>query len=184
MTKLKGRNIIFILIIMALLIPEALVAKTNISKSPLRESWAPRIAIDFAGNLHVAWLELSTSTSGDIFYSRYDAITKTWSDPINLSNSGNIFSHSLWAHDIAADSSNRVYVVWVEKNSAKLRIWDGVWGPEILVNSGGWYYDSPRLEVSPEGDIFIIWWTEDGMIWSKARVGGEWEATRLLSPST
>lgn len=178
----KGKwSLFFVFIMMAFFMVAIAEAKINISRSPEIESWAPRLALDYAGNVHVIWLELYTSNQGDIFYSRYDAASKTWSQPINLSNSGNVFSQSLWAHDIAVDYYNRVYVVWVEKNVLKMRICEGAWGSEFVVHSGGWTYDSPRLAVSFDGDIYIIWWTEDGVIWAKSRVGGEWEAAQSIN---
>jgi len=154
----------------------------NVSRSPQWESWGPRIALDTAGNVHVVWLELYSSNSGDVFYSYYDAVTKNWSSPFNVSQSGEVYCYSFWATDIGVDASNRVYVVWVERNRAKLRIKDGVWGSETLVNSGGWPYDSPRIGVSTEGDVHIVWWTDEGIIWGRSRVGGVWEETRAISP--
>lgn len=157
---------------------------TNVSRSPQWESWAPRVAVDTRGNIHVVWLELYSAQSGDIYYSYFDYAARTWSSPINLSSSGNVFSESLWCADVATDAANRVYVVWIEGNIIKLRIKDGTWGGEFVVNSGGVNYESPRLGVSLEGDIYIIWWSHDGLVWSRARVGGLWEETKLISLSS
>ena len=182
LSRMKSAERLLVFLTLALLAIDGGQAQTNVSRSPQWESWGPRIAVDNAGHVHVVWLELYSSNSGDVFYSYYDAATRNWSSPFNLSQSGEVYTPSFWATDIAVDASKRVYVVWVERNRVKLRIKDGTWGSEILVNSGGLYYDSPRLGVSPEGDIHIVWWTDDGTIWAKARVGGVWEGTQAISP--
>ncbi|MCX7973672.1 MAG: PKD domain-containing protein, partial [Candidatus Aminicenantes bacterium] len=179
----KKRFSLIILLFCLLVGQEQLQAITNVSRSPQWPSWAPRIAVDFNGNVHVVWLELYSSTRGDIFYSFFDVTSRIWSVPFNVSSSGNVISESLWCADVATDSANRVYVTWIEGNRIKLKIKDGTWGGEFLVNSGGVAYESPRLGVSPEGDIFIIWWSHDGAVWSRARVGGVWEETRFISRS-
>jgi len=85
---------------------------------------------------------------------------------------------------IDVDASNRIYVVWVEGNVIKLRIFsDGNWNPPFTISSGGSNCDAPKVAVDLQGNIFAIWWTSDGIIWSKARVNGVWENIRLISES-
>lgn len=153
----------------------------NISLSPQWVSMAPRITVDAKNNLHVVWLEIYSSDSGDVFYTHYEASSQSWSSPINLSSSGRVYCESLYATSIASDAANRIYVAWVEDNQVKLRIFDGSWGSVFTVSSGGNDCDSPRIAVTPEGNIYLVWWSLDGIIWSRARVGGNWESTRILS---
>ena len=161
------------------------LAAINISNSPNRASWAPRIAVDSQGNMYAVWLEIysATSATGDIFYTKFDSAAQSWSAPANLSASGVAASYSYMACDIACDSSDRIYVVWAESNVIKLRILSGgTWGGSTLV-AGSSGSDHPRIAVSSDGDIFIIWWTTNGVVYSRARVAGTWEGTRTISRS-
>ncbi len=175
--------IVFLILISVFFSFEIAEAAKNISSSPQWTSMAPRIAVDAKGNLHVVWLEIYSVDKGDVFYSRYDAFSQTWSSPYNLSSSGRVYCESLYATAIAADALNRIYVVWVEDNEIKLRIFDGSWGSIFTVSTGRNDGDSPRIAVSPQGNIYIVWWTLDGLIWSRARVGGIWESVRILNES-
>jgi len=156
-------------------------AATNISSSPQWVSSSPRIAVDTKGNIHVTWLEIYAADQGDAFYARYDAASQNWSSPTKLSSSGRVYCDSLYAVAIATDAANRVYVVWVEDNQVKLRIFDGSWGSTFTVASGGNDCDGPRVAVTADGNIYLVWWSLDGVIWSRARVGGNWEGARVIS---
>ncbi|MGQ9470759.1 MAG: PKD domain-containing protein [Candidatus Aminicenantales bacterium] len=169
------------LICLFTLSPILVEGATNISLSPQWVSSSPRLAVDLKGNVHVAWLEIYSTDRGDVFYSQYDSFSQTWSSPLNLSSSSQVYCDSLYAVGIAVDSSNRVYVVWVENNQIKLRIKDGSWGEIYTVSSGGNDCDSPRIAVTPDGSIYITWWSLDGVIWSRARVSGNWESVRVIS---
>jgi len=153
----------------------------NISLSPQWVSMAPRITADSKNNLHVVWLEIYSSDSGDVFYTRFDAVSQSWSSPVNLSSSGRVYCESLYATSIASDVASRIYVSWVEDNQVKLRIFDGSWSSVFTVSAGGNDCDSPRIAVTPDGNIYLVWWSLDGIIWSRARVGGNWESIRILS---
>ncbi|MCP2520242.1 PKD domain-containing protein [Candidatus Aminicenantes bacterium AC-708-M15] len=156
----------------------------NISKSPQWESFYPRIAVGENENIHVVWLEIYSSERGDIFYASWDANNQKWSDPINLSNSGKAYSETYMSCDIDIDDFNRVYVVWVEKDVIKLRIFsDGKWGGISQIASNSLGIDCPRIAVSKEGDIFVVWYSLNGVVYSKARVDGVWEESRRLSTS-
>lgn len=181
---MKGQKLfIFISLTFAFSLANIVEAARNISLSPQWVSMAPRVAVDAKGNIHVVWLEIYSVDKGDVFYTRYDAFSQSWSSPLNLSNSGRVYCESLYATAIAADAANRVYVVWVEDNEVKLRIFDGSWGSIFTVSAGGNDSDCPRIAVTPEGNIYLVWWTLDGVIWSRARVGGNWESARILNES-
>ncbi len=89
-------------------------AAANVSRTPGVDSWAPRIAVDSAGNLHVVWAEYYSSTSGDAFYSKYDISTQEWSVPLNLSNSSLVNSPEYRPVGIDIDGANNVYVVYID----------------------------------------------------------------------
>jgi len=160
-----------------------LQAQTNISNSPNLASTSPRISVDSRGNVHAIWVEMTSGTTGDLYYSRGSKNLLSWTSPINLSQSNKVYCESLMMADIDVDSSDRVYVVWTEGNMIKLRIYaDNVWGGTIDVGSGS-SLDAPKISVSPEGDIFIVWWPFSGQVYCRARINGVWENSQLISDS-
>jgi PKD repeat protein len=169
--------------IAALILSSPVSGAVNISRSPNWMSWAPRIAVDSIGNIHVVWAEYYSDTRGDAFYAKYDILTQEWSTPLNLSGSSNVNSSELRSAGIDVDSLDNVYVVYQERGSVKLRIFSqGHWGQVIDVAGGFRGVDSPRVAVDSSGNIFISWWdTEVYAVYSRARVGGTWEGVRLVS---
>jgi len=157
-------------------------AAVNVSNSPTTSSVSPRVAVDSLGYVHVIWVELSSSSTGDLYYSRGNRDATQWTVPINLSQSNKVYCPSLMMAGIDVDACNRVYVVYVDGNQVKLRILaDGVWGSAIVLDDRQGV-DAPRVAVSPEGDIFAVWWAMSTYrVYSRARVGGTWESVRELS---
>ncbi len=154
---------------------------TNISKSPDRQSWAPRITLDSQDNIYVIWIEESSETSGDIYFVKFLKSDPQWSEPENISNSGRVFRYSKENCGLDSDNYGRVYAVWGESGGVKIRILtNGVWGAVENVASSN-NVVSVRVAVSPDGDVFVAWWTDDGSDYSRARVGGAWEAIRMIS---
>ena len=160
-------------------------AAANVSRSPGLESLSPRIAVDSMGNLHVVWAEyIAGSESGDAYYSKYDLFAQTWSTPLNLSNSGRVFTRERRPVGIAIDGSDNVYVIYVEKTRISMRINSGgTWAdPIILANWNTGSCDTARIAVDFNGDIFTTWWTMDSYkVHSRARIGGVWEDVRAVS---
>lgn len=167
-------------------------SQTNISNSPNWFSSCPRVAVDQAGNVHVAWAEFYTwtnspqvPTSGDAYYSKLDVSTGRWSAPVNLSNTGQVKSYEWYVVGIATDPYGNVYVVYVNGTQLMLRVFSGgAWGAPFLVGSGpgAGGVDSARIAADAQGNIFICWWDNDwGIVYSRARVGGTWEGVVQLS---
>lgn len=170
------------LLIILILIWSSVEGAVNISNSPTTSSVSPRVAVDSLGYVHVIWVELTSSSTGDLYYSRGNRDATSWTTPINLSNSNRVYCPSLMMAGIDVDASNRLYVVYVDGNQIKLRIYDGSsWGSSIvLCDQQG--VDAPRVAVSPEGDIFVVWWAMSTYrVYSRARVGGIWEEVKELS---
>jgi hypothetical protein len=100
----------------------------NVSRSPQTFSWLPRIAIDARGTIFVLWQEIvfsGGSHGGDILFARSEDAGKTFSHPINLSDSragdgkGRI-NRDLW-HNGSLElvvSQNVVYAAWTEYEGA------------------------------------------------------------------
>jgi hypothetical protein len=162
-----------------------LSGRENVSRSPGLESLSPRIAVDSLGNFHVVWAEyVRDTTKGDAYYAKYDVVSQMWSTPLNLSNSGRVFTEEKRPVDIGIDGSDNLYVIYVSKNSIFLRIFSGgSWGaPFLLASWGAGQCDSARVAVDSLGNIFTSWWTIDNYtVYSRARVNGVWENVQVIS---
>jgi hypothetical protein len=162
-----------------------LSGQVNLSNSPGKDSWSPRIAVDSQGNIHVVWAEYVPGTqNGDAYYSKYNIASKVWSTPINLSNSGRVWSGEYRPVGIALDGIDSVYVLYVEKTRISLRIFSGgSWGVPMIIHS--WATgncDSARIAVDANANIFTTWWTTDSYkVHTKARIGGTWEDVKSVS---
>jgi PKD repeat protein len=194
-TEMKSRfffGLLFFLLIF-LCFSEFASGYANVSRSPTLRSFGPRIAVDSMGNLHVVWAEYYTPYTsktappgnGDAFYAEYDIVTQQWSDPVNISNSSLVFSQEVRNVGIAIDSSDNIYVVYVERNRIVLKISSGgIWGDPFEIANSGELIDMPRIGVDSAGNIFTSWWTiGGGIVYSRARIGGNWEDVRTLSPA-
>jgi PKD repeat protein len=159
-----------------------LSAKDNVSRSPNVYSTSPRIAVDSVGNIHVVYAEYYNETRGDAFYTKYDINNLEWSVPLNLSNSGAVWSEEYRSVGIDIDKADNIYVVYQQVHDVKLRIYsDGSWGPVIHVATDSGDVDGPNVAVDSNGNIYISWWNLDRVISSRARVNGDWEAVKVLA---
>lgn len=183
--KVKSTFFFFCFFLFLFAASAQLSGQVNISQSPSVESWGPRIAVDSDGNLHVVWGDfIPNSTSGDAYYSQYDIKAQTWSQPLNISNSGRVYSSEKHAVGIAIDGSDNIYVVYTENNRLSIRIFSGgSWGtPMVLDSWGSGECDNARVAVDQNANIFTTWWRLDtGSVYSKSRVGGNWEAVQQIS---
>ena len=143
------------------------------------QAWAPKVAADRNGRVHVVWMEVYGEGSGDCYYA-VGTNGQNFGAAVNLSGNGAGWAYNFEGCDIDVDSSNRVYVVWVEGGVLKLRIFDGSWGgaTTVYTNDSDLYY--PGIAVD-NGNIYIVFNTTGGYTLSRARVNGTWEETRFLA---
>jgi len=155
--------------------------QVNVSKSSYA-SWYPRIAVDGSGNVFVAWAEIYGSGNGDIFFSRLDKASGVWSSPVNISESGRVWSETLNLCSSDLDSAGNLYVLWSAQTAIMLRVLSagGGWSDVTQIASGS-NLDGPRVSVTDGGDVFCTWW--DGTVYTRARVGGSWEGVQQVSES-
>ncbi|MGI0040813.1 MAG: sialidase family protein [Nitrosopumilaceae archaeon] len=83
---------------------------TNISNTPGKISWNPRIRVD-ESNVYVVWNEM-TGKASDIFFSASNDNGNFFGDPINVSN------NPLESLDAGiAVNENKIYLIWNQKTS-------------------------------------------------------------------
>ncbi|MDH4197014.1 MAG: PKD domain-containing protein, partial [Candidatus Aminicenantes bacterium] len=143
------------------------------------EAWAPKVAADRNGRVHVVWMEVYSEGSGDCFYA-VGANGQNFGSPVNLSGNGAGWAYNFEGCDIDVDSSNSVYVVWVERGALKLRVFDGSWSGTTTLYAGNSDLYYPGIAVD-NGNIYVVFNTTGGDTMSRARVNGTWEETRYLA---
>ena len=101
----------------------------NVSRSPKSFSWLPRIALDATGRVFILWQEIifsGGSHGGEILFARSADGGKTFSRPLNLSNSragdgkGRLTAE-VWHNgslDLAVGSDGTLYAAWTEYEGA------------------------------------------------------------------
>ncbi len=159
-------------------------AQINVSNTPSVPSVSPRMATDGLGNVHCVWIEQNKYPYGDVYYAMGNFSTRQISTPINLSNSGVVYSDTMEMSSIAVDGSNRIYVLWTEgwepTCSLKLRICtNGTWSAPYTVTTG-LHFRTPRIAVTTGGDIYLVFWDFQWKVRSTARINGQWEAIQLI----
>ncbi len=179
----------------------------NVSRSPATFSWLPRIALAPGAPQHVfiLWQEIifsGGSHGGDILFARSLDGGKTFSVPINLSNSvggdgkGRI-NREIWhngSYDLAADTDGALYAVWTE--------YDGpLWFSRSLDEGASFSKPrqitgahnakparAPSLAVGPDRTLYLAWTTgEDAgadIKLAKSTDGGAtFDTPRIVAPS-
>jgi len=157
-----------------------------ISHSSDTDSVGPKLAIDPSGNVYAAWVEKYSDTTGDVFFSRRDNGSGAWSTPQNVSNSGDVCSAIHDSYQICAidaDSSNRAYLVWIERNVIKIRIYSGGSWDSAFTLASGTSVDHPAVAVDADGNIYVVWWFTNFTVNSRVRINGQWEAAKKVSAS-
>ncbi len=168
-------NLVFALI--AFSAAGAFAQPINVSNTPGVPSASPRIATDTQGNVHAVWVEQAGGTTGDVYYAKGTLANLQIGAAVNLSGCNRVICETLEMCSIDVDGSDRVYVVWVERNPGRIMLrtnTGGVWGAPYEVVSGS-VYDAPRVAATAGGDLFIIYWNHEGHVFSRARIGGAWE---------
>lgn len=173
----------------------------NVSKSPGVFSWLPRMAIATGPprRVYVLWQEIvfsGGSHGGEIFYARSLDGGRSFSDPINLSNTpagdgkGRL-TRDLWHNgslDLAVGRDGALYAAWTEYEgtlwfskstdrgasfSAPLRIAGGqaepARGPSLAAHTEGRVYLVWTIGEDPKADIRIATSTDGGRSFSEPR---------------
>ncbi|MBI2908910.1 MAG: hypothetical protein HYX92_14805 [Chloroflexi bacterium] len=127
---------------------------TNISQTGLK-SWAPAVAADPTGNVHVVWVE-ETPGNSEIMHRRWNGAA--WDEPENLSRTGGASQ----SPSVAADTVGNAHLVWQDKTSGRSEIlyrrWDGnAWSPATRVSLSTGQAISPAVTTDSFGLVHVVW---------------------------
>ena len=174
----------------------------NVSRSPRIFSWLPRmvIASGDAGVVHILWQEIvfaGGSHGGEIYFARSTDGGRTFSDPVNLSNTtggagkGRL-TRDIWHNgslDLVMGPEGNLYATWTEyegalrfsrstdggaRFSAPTHIAGGgvaapARGPSLAVDAKGAVYLAWAVGEDPAADIHLAKSTDLGGSFSKPR---------------
>jgi hypothetical protein len=182
--KIRSQLLVSFLVMAFILTMPVLLASqpTQITNTPNWLDTSPRMDVDSRGNIHLVYAQYygasDTATTGDAIYMKYDISIKQWSSPVNLSNNKQVHSDEFRPVDIDIDTSNNIYVVYVEKYNARIMLRmnsGGTWGAPFEVAATNGWCDTPRIAVDSSGNIFTCWWDSLFRCYSRSRIGGSWE---------
>ncbi len=147
------------------------------------DAWAPQIAVDPSGNLHLVWdsrLPSHTVAHSEIHY-RMRSPSGEWSDVTVLSNTGTATQSR-----IAVDPSGTVHVVWIQGFGMKYRqkISNGEWSEIETVPVGSTGSDNPYICSDHEGGLHVVYeGGEDDIKYLYRSPTGEWSEPVNVSES-
>jgi len=159
-----------------------------------RSSYAPEIAVDSSGIIHIVWEEEDSfyPNNREIYYKRSTDGGATWSGTKRLTWSS---SHSGWAA-IAADASGHIHVIWNSDLSGNYEIyvkkstnggisWSGA--KRLTWNTGE--SRQPAIASDSSSNIHAVWydWTPGNMevYYKRSTNGGvSWSGTKRLTWNT
>lgn len=111
-----------------------LALTTNPATQTTGAAQQPGIAVDPAGNVHIAWKDSRTAWP-QVWYRRFDRATQSWSPETTIS------SGVAWCErpGIACDSAGNLHVVW---HSAQASGLNGIWYCRYDAGTGRWRSDT------------------------------------------
>jgi hypothetical protein len=133
-----------------------------------RVSWtsgnsaSPALAVDFSGNLHLAWID-DTPGNPEVYYSKSTNGGISWSTAKRLTWTSGLSRNPA----IAIDLSGNPHVVWEDDVTGKEEVYSrmspdgGVsWasGQRLTWNSG--YSFSPAIAIDSSGSPHVLWWDD------------------------
>jgi Neuraminidase (sialidase) len=134
----------------------------DISNTP-KPSLTPAIAAGPDGSINVAWCDISSGeASPDVYFSRSSDGGKTWSTPLDVSNTPGVSSDV----DIAVDPSGAVYLTWCDAPPGE-KVPDifvsvsndggKTWSKPLDVSNTPGVSSDPAIAAGPDGRVAVIW---------------------------
>ena len=142
-----------------------------VSTESTSESSFPMIAVDGAGNAHVAWYDFTdysgSGTDRDIFYKHWNVTSSTWTTTEVVSTES---TDELWGFKITVDGAGNVYVAWGDSTNyggsgtdydiyykqwnAISRMWTTA---EVVSTESTGHSYSPTIVVDGAGNVYVAW---------------------------
>ena len=156
-----------------------------VSTESTGNSWYPSLAVDSAGNVHIAWRDdtnyVGSGTDHDIFYKRWNASSSSWTTTEVVSTES---TDDSWYPSLAVDFAGSVYIAWQDSTDYAGAGWDtdifykcwddstSTWTTTEVVSteSTSASYD-PFLAVDSAGNVYIAWYDSTDY----AGAGGDWD---------
>jgi hypothetical protein len=174
----------------------------NVSRSPGTFSWLPRLITSPRGPglFHLLWQEIifsGGSHGGDILYARSTDGGRTFSAPLNLSNSvggdgKGRTSREHWHNgslDIAAGADGALYAAWTEYEGRLLLAvssdgGEGFSEPRHIAGGDAQPARAPSLAVGPDRTLYLAWTTGDIRIARSTDGGATFREPLVVSRSS
>ncbi|MHA1551492.1 MAG: hypothetical protein ACTSQC_06070 [Candidatus Heimdallarchaeaceae archaeon] len=142
-----------------------------VSTESTATSYDPSLAVDAAGNVHIAWYDFTdyagAGTDLDIFYKRWDASTTSWTTTEVVSTESTGYSYF---PSLAVDAEGNVHIAWRDNTDYAgagtdldifYRRWDAFttsWTTTEVVSTESTANSYiPSLAVDVEGNVHIAW---------------------------
>ncbi len=139
---------------------------TVVSSESNTSSFAPTLAVDLDGNVHVAWYEYN-GTNYNIYYKMFNAAISVWGSTVIVSE---IIPGDSIDPAIVVDANGKIHLAWSAVSAYGASGADsdifyrlgnttaGTWGPTQVVSTQS-VSDSiqPTLAVDREGAVYLAW---------------------------
>src|SRR5512137_2503388 len=128
----------------------------------------PRIAVDSAGKLHVAWTDARLGTYSKIYYANSTDNGTTWSANVGVNATG---AGSQVNSGIAVDSSNNIYIVWEDLRSgyhvymSKSTNGGTSFGASAKLDSSSSQARNPAICVAQNDNVTVAWQDSSNSNW-------------------
>jgi hypothetical protein len=120
----------------------------------------PRIAVDTAGKLHVAWTDARLGSTSKIYYANSTDNGTTWSASVGVNATG---AGTQVNPGLAVDSSNNIYVVWEDLRSgyhiymSKSTNGGTSFSASTKLDSSSSQARNPAICVAPNDNLTVAW---------------------------
>ncbi|MHA1219824.1 MAG: hypothetical protein ACTSO5_14260 [Candidatus Heimdallarchaeaceae archaeon] len=145
-----------------------------VSTESTSDSVFPSLAVDSAGNVHIAWYDYSiyggSGGDNDIFYKRWNASSSSWTTTEVVSTESTAGSEE---PSLAVDSAGNVHIAWSDETAYAgaggdwdifYKRWDAStssWTTTEIVSTESTAVSAfPSLAVDSAGNVHIAWWDQ------------------------
>jgi parallel beta-helix repeat protein len=172
-----------------------------VSTESTYSSGKPSLAVDLAGNVHVAWHDgtdyAGCGTDIDIFYKSF-VVGEGWTPTVVVSTNSTADSYF---PSLAVDSGGNIHIAWCDYTDLdsgtdidifyKSFVVGEGWTPTVVVSTNSTDDSSvPSLAVDSGGNVHIAWYdwtnytgcgTDADIFYRRYEVGSGWTATEVIS---